>query len=111
MVCASLAELAIEYKIIIKGCKSAWQGIASGLNTVLQKRGKSSPFLEKHSLAAHKTGEEVEDFALPADQVKTWEWALGLLVTVVVTCIICHVQFDMNAGLSILASILAFFFA
>lgn len=111
MVCASLAEFAVQYKIIWKGCVSAWRAMAGGLQSLAVRRGKSSTFLEKQSMANHRTQDEVEDFALPKDQVRVWEWGLGLIATVVVTCIICHVQYDMNAGLAILASILGFLFA
>ncbi|KAF4547607.1 OPT oligopeptide transporter-like protein 2 [Elsinoe fawcettii] len=111
MVCASLAEFFVQYKVIWRGLVSAWRGIAGSLASAAAKRGKSSAFLEKHSQAAHSTGNEVKDFALPKDQVRTWEWALGTVVTLVVTCIIGAVQFDMNVGMSILACILAFMFA
>lgn len=110
MVCASLAEFFVQYKVIWRGLVSAWKAIAGGLNTLQQRRGKTSAFLEKQAMST-STGEQVEDFALPKDQVRVWEWALGLVVTLVVTCVICAVQFDMNVGMSILASILGFLFA
>ncbi|KAG8631230.1 hypothetical protein KVT40_000370 [Elsinoe batatas] len=111
MVCASLAEFFVQYKIIWRGLVSAWRAIADSLAAAAAKRGKPNAFLEKQSQTAHSTGNEVQDFALPQDQVRTWEWALGLVVTIVVTCIIGALQFDMNVGMSILASILAFMFA
>ncbi|TKX22412.1 oligopeptide transporter-like protein 1 [Elsinoe australis] len=111
MVCASLAEFFVQYKIIWKGLVSAWQAAAGGIAKYQQKRGKpTSAFLEKHSQTTTHA-DDVQDFALPKDQVRAWEWGLGLVVTLVVTCIIGALQFDMNVGMSILASILAFMFA
>ncbi|PNS18116.1 hypothetical protein CAC42_3561 [Sphaceloma murrayae] len=112
MVCASLAEFFVQYKIIWKGLKTAWQGIAGAAASYQTKRGKTpSAFLEKHSHKDPEGDDAVQDFALPKDIVRTWEWSLGLVVTLIVTCIIGHMQFDMNVGMSILASILAFLFA
>jgi hypothetical protein len=82
MVAVSMAEFAVQYKMIGYGFKTLFQETCAYLLTVQQKRGKTSPFLEKH-------GQEViegeEDFALPHEQIKTWEWSAGLIITIAVT--------------------------
>nr|OQO25539.1 hypothetical protein B0A51_06577 [Rachicladosporium sp. CCFEE 5018] len=110
MVCASMAELFIQYKTIFFGFKTAYTNIMGGINGQLKKRGKNVAFFEKQS--AHQSREgHVEDFATPEQQVNGWLWSIGLIVTLVVTCIIAAVQFQMNVGISILASVLGFLFA
>lgn len=82
MVAVSIAEFCVQYQMVGYGMKTLWQEACAALLKVQKKRGKTSKFLEKH-------GQEVimgeEDFAGPEDQMKDWEWSLGLLVTVVVT--------------------------
>lgn len=91
MVCVSLAELFIQYKIIAFAFKSLFQSACSSLQTAAQRRGKNVPFFEKHA-AKHRNADVVEDPTRPEDQVKDWMWILGLLVTVVVAMIICQFQ-------------------
>jgi hypothetical protein len=91
MVCASLAELFIQYKIIGFAFKSLFRSSCSGLQGIAQKRGKSVPFLEKHA-AKHRNANVVEDPAKPEDQVKDWMWIVGLIVTIVIAMIICQLQ-------------------
>jgi uncharacterized oligopeptide transporter (OPT) family protein len=110
MVCASMAELFIQYKTIWMGCKTAWAASVGGINTQMQKRGKNVPFLVKHSLQT-KNEDEVPDIAGPEEQVPMWQWALGLVVTLVITIIIGQLQWTMNAGMSILACILGAIFS
>jgi len=110
MVCASMAELFIQYKTIWHALKTIYSHSMAGLNSLVVKRGKNSTFLEKQS-AKPKTEDHVEDFATPQQQVPGWIWGPGIIVTVVVTCAIGAVQYDMNVGLNILASILGFIFA
>ncbi len=110
MVCSSMAELFVQYKAIWSGLRSVWGQMCGGINDTLTARGKSSPFFAKH---AHQVKDEniVEDPFPPEQQVKTWMWALGLLVTLVIGMIIFHFQWDTHPGLTILAVILAFLFS
>lgn len=110
MVCASMAELFIQYRTIYIGFRSAWSHSMAGLNNMALKRGKNIPFLAKHSVA-QKSEDHVEDFATSEQQVPIWVWTLGLLATVVVLCIIGALQWQMNVGVSILACILGFVFS
>ena len=91
MVCASLAELFIQYKIIGIAFKSLFRSACSGLQARAQKRGKSIAFLEKHA-SKHRNANVVEDPAKPEDQVKDWMWIVGLIVTIVIAMIICQLQ-------------------
>jgi len=91
MVCVSLAELFIQYKIIAYAFKSLFQSGCASLQASAQRRGKSYPFIEKHA-AKHNNTDVVEDPTRPEDQVKNWMWMLGLLITIVIAMIICHFQ-------------------
>ena len=111
MVCCSMAELIIQWKVIWIGVKSAWRQTAVGINEGLVKRGKSNAFLAKQ--AAPREGEQlhIEDPAPPHQQVKHWVWISGTIFATVLGIIIFHFQWEMNAGLTILAVILAFLFS
>jgi hypothetical protein len=99
MVCASLAELFIQYKIIAFAFKSLFQSACSGLQTHAQKRGKSIAFLEKHA-SKHRNANVVEDPAKPEDQVRDWMWIVGLIVTIVIAMIICQLQWVCSTTIS-----------
>ncbi|KAI7408315.1 hypothetical protein KC328_g27 [Hortaea werneckii] len=85
MVCASMAELFIQYKTIWLGLKTAYTHGMGGINNMLKKRGQNSAFLEKQS-ARQLAEDHVEDFATREQQVPDWLWMVGLVVTIVVTC-------------------------
>lgn len=110
MVCASMAELFIQYKVIWFAFKSIFHHSCAGVNSILVRRGKSNSFFEKHGAEIHSE-DIVEDPARPEDQVKDWMWMSGLLATIVTAMIICHFQWEMNPGLTLLACILGFLFA
>ncbi|AEO59502.1 hypothetical protein MYCTH_2307857 [Thermothelomyces thermophilus ATCC 42464] len=111
MVCCSMAELLVQYKAIWAGAKSIWNQTCAGINSTLVARGKSSAFFEKHGSVQAKNEDIVEDPFPPKEQVKTWMWALGLLVALVIGMIIFHFQWDTHPGLTILAIVLAFLFS
>jgi hypothetical protein len=89
MVCASVAELLIQYKIICIALKSLFQQSRAAINAATQKRGKRVS-ADQCNIKRH-TG-IVEDPALPKDQVKDWMWILGLFVTIVIAMVIYSVQ-------------------
>ncbi|KAL2195549.1 OPT oligopeptide transporter protein-domain-containing protein [Corynascus similis CBS 632.67] len=111
MVCCSMAELFVQYKAIWAGAKSIWNQSCAGINSALVSRGKSSAFFEKHGAVQAKNEDIVEDPFPAKEQVKTWMWVLGLLVTLVVGMIIFHFQWETHPGLTILAILLAFLFS
>ena len=111
MLVASMIELFIQYKAIGYACKAVWQQSMIGLNNVAQKRGKHVPFLVKQAEREIKGSDDiVEDPARPEDQVPTWVWATGLVVSIVVMMIVGQFQWGMHPGYSILSLLLAFIF-
>ncbi|KAI9170725.1 putative oligopeptide transporter [Paramyrothecium foliicola] len=108
----SMVEFLLHAKVIYDGAKYALQSMASSMNNRLQQKGKSNGFLEKQAakLAASEAN-LVEDFAPADQQVPMWVWLPGMLVFLVIACIVCEVQYHMNAGLAILACILGMLFA
>ncbi|KAK4234250.1 OPT oligopeptide transporter protein-domain-containing protein [Achaetomium macrosporum] len=111
MVCCSMAELFVQYKAIWAGAKSVWNQSCAGINSAITARGKQSAFFAKHGASRVRDETLVEDPFPPEQQVKTWMWALGLLVTVVVGILVFHFQWEMHPGLTILAIVLAFLFS
>lgn len=109
MIAASFAELGVQYKLIWFALKSAWKGMAMGMNVVVNKAGKRSTFLEKQS---HIKAEHViKDSAPDEDQVKLWQWGPPLIIVIVATCIVLGLQYHLDPGMSILAVLLGFIFA
>ncbi|KAK4465067.1 OPT oligopeptide transporter protein-domain-containing protein [Cladorrhinum samala] len=111
MVCSSMAELFVQYKVIWNGITTVWHESCAGINNMYTARGKSSAFFAKQAVGKPKSANMVEDPFPPEEQVKTWMWGLGILVTLVVGMIIFHFQWDMHPGLTLLAVLLAFLFS
>ncbi|KAF7562466.1 hypothetical protein G7046_g1669 [Stylonectria norvegica] len=107
----SLIEFFIHFRVIYDGTKYALRETARSINASLQKRGKNNEFLEKQAAKADEESSLIEDFATPEQQVATWIWVVGALTFVVVACIVCELQYQMNAGLAILACLLGLIFA
>ncbi|KFY17333.1 hypothetical protein V492_00743 [Pseudogymnoascus sp. VKM F-4246] len=110
MVCASLAELFIQYKVIWIAFKTVFRQVNVAIDEAARKRGKVIPFCARHA-GTIDASDLVEDPFPPHQQVKDWMWMLGLVVTLVVSFVICHFQWQMNVGLTILACVLGFIFA
>ncbi|KAJ3106944.1 hypothetical protein HDU97_005225 [Phlyctochytrium planicorne] len=95
----SFAELAINGKAIggaiVTGVKELYGNISAAL-------GKKTEY-----------GARVDenDPAKPEDQVPTWMWVSGTVISTIVTIIVMYFYFKVAAGETILAIILAFFFA
>ncbi|KAB5549474.1 OPT superfamily oligopeptide transporter [Coniochaeta sp. 2T2.1] len=111
MVCCSMAELLIQYKVIGIGFKHLFLQSCQGINNILVKRGKTNAFFSKHGAPREHDKAVVQDSARDEDQVKNWWWTLGLLVTVLMAMLIFHFQWQMHPGLTVLACVLAFLFA
>ena len=107
----SLIEFLIHFKILYTGSKLAVREAAVAINSRLQAKGKSNSWIEKQASKTIDESALVEDFAPPEQQVPTWVWIVGTVVFLAVTAIIAQVQFEMNAGLGILACILGIIFA
>jgi len=75
MVCCSMAELFVHYKVIWIGFKAAGRQISASLHEMLQKRGKHSAFLARRAEAQRKADEDlIEDPAPASEQVPTIFW-------------------------------------
>lgn len=111
MVCSSMAELFVQYKVIWSALKTVWREICANINQRLTARGKTNAFFAKQGNKEIKDDLVVEDPFPPHEQVRTWMWAVGLLVTLVVAMIVFHFQWDTNPGLTILAVLMAFIFS
>jgi hypothetical protein len=96
MVCGSMAELFIQYKVIWIALKSLFHQACISIDGMLQKRGKNVPFFAKHSKNEDLNPDVIKDPARPEDQVKDWMWILGLVVTVVIAMVICQIQWVSN---------------
>lgn len=111
MVCASIAELFVQYKAIWAGVKSLWKQMCAAINRFITARGKSNVFFARHGAPRVRDENYVEDPFTEEQQVKNWMWLVGLLVTLVIGMLIFHFQWDMNPGMTILAIVLAFLFS
>ncbi|OAA40688.1 oligopeptide transporter [Metarhizium rileyi] len=107
----SLIEFVLHVRVVWDGAKYALRSMASSINRGLQSRGKKLAFLEKQAAKLEEESSLLQDFAPPEHQVSGWIWGPGTIVMVVVSCLVCHFQFDMNAGLAILACLLGIMFA
>ncbi|CCF38382.1 OPT oligopeptide transporter [Colletotrichum higginsianum] len=111
LVVYSMVEFVLHIGVLVDGAKFAFRSGARSINNRMQSRGKHNAFIAKHAGLADAQDSLVEDFAPPSQQVPIWVWATGTLVFTAVACVVCHVQFHMNAGLAILACILGLLFA
>ncbi|RYO85675.1 hypothetical protein DL764_009122 [Monosporascus ibericus] len=112
MVCTSMAELVVQYKVIGHACKTVWHKSCVTINDILVKRGKHSRYFSEKAANEIKGVENmVPDPARPEDQVQIWMWSSGLILTIVGAILIFHYQWGMTAGLTILACVLGFMFS
>lgn len=111
MVCSSMAELFVQYRVIWAAFSSGWNQTCAGINNMLTARGKSSPFFAKHGAPKMRSEDLVEDPFPREQQVRLWMWVSGLIATIVLAILIFHFQWGMHPGLTILAVVLAFLFS
>jgi len=110
MICASMAELFIQYKVIWMGMKTAWRETCISINEKYVARGKTSKYFAQQASKADKSN-FVEDPAPPHEQVRPWMWISGTIFSAVLAMIVFHFQWEMHPGLTILAVVLAFLFS
>ncbi|RPA81593.1 OPT superfamily oligopeptide transporter [Ascobolus immersus RN42] len=109
MICASFAELAVQYKMIWAALQSGFKGMCSGTEAMLERFGKESSYLKRASKL--KVEETVQDPFPDNQQVKAWEWFFPLILTIILTCVVLGLQYHLSIGLSILSIVLGFLFA
>lgn len=107
----SLVEFLLHFRVIWDGARFAFRGLAVSLDGALRARGRSNGFLARQAARANDESSLLQDFASKDQQVPTWVWLTGTVVMTAVSCLVCHFQFDMNAGLAILACLLGLLFA
>lgn len=98
LLCYSMAEFFVHFKIIWYGLKYSWTNLAGTMRDALAKRGRNSPFLEKQAARVVGESSAVEDFATPDQQVANWVWVSGCVVVLAVTFIIFEIQYHISAG-------------
>lgn len=112
MLCASMVELVIQYKVIWYGLKIAGHNFSSAVNGFLQKRGRTVGFFARQANKdVRASADQVEDPALPHEQVPTWLWSSGLLGVVALTLAICDRLWDMHPGYTVLGLLMGFLFS
>ncbi|KAJ1337420.1 OPT/YSL family transporter [Microdochium nivale] len=112
MVCSSMAELFVQYKVIWYAFRVVGQRFYESVNSTLVKRGKHSEFFASRAAREVKGNEDmVQDPATPDQQVPVAYWSIGLLATLVLGMLVFHYQWGMHPGLTILACILGFMFS
>ncbi|EFQ34029.1 oligopeptide transporter [Colletotrichum graminicola M1.001] len=112
MVCSSMAELLVHWKIIYYGFKAGWKSICLSVHQTAMKRNKRIEFFAKYAEAEEKMdANHVEDPATPDQQVNTWIWVTGLFASIILACIVMGVQWHVNVGVTMLALVLAFLFS
>lgn len=109
MIVVSFTELFLQYKVFYFVGKAVFRGSCEGLNALMRKAGKESPWLAKQG--AKPDSEPVQDFADEKDQVQWWMWLPLLILVIICACVVLGVQFDMPVGMSLLSVFLAFFFS
>jgi len=112
MVCTSMAELFVQYKVIWYAFKVIGHRFSVSVNDFLVKRGKHSEYFASRAAQDVKgTDDMIEDPATPDQQVPLAVWSIGLLATTVLAMLVFHFQWGMNPGLTILACVLGFLFS
>lgn len=101
MLCASFAEVAMHGPVLYRGMKRAFFETAV-------KIPKTRAFASKHLGGGER---EIEDPSPPSEQVPTWAWSGGVLISIAVSMIVLALQYQVSPGLTILAVILAFIFS
>lgn len=102
MLCASFAEVAMNGPMLYRGLKTAFFETA-------EKFPKTRAFAEKHMISRRE--EESDDPSPKAEQVPTWAWSTGVVLSIAFSMIVLSLQYKVNPGLTLLAVILAFIFS
>ena len=111
LLCYSMAEFFFNHKILWYAIKYSWTSVATSADAVLAKRGKRTAFLERQAAKENDESAILKDFATKEQQISPLVWIFGCIAILVVTMIIMEAQLHVNAGLGLLASILAIIFS
>ncbi|KAF2146337.1 uncharacterized protein K452DRAFT_109136 [Aplosporella prunicola CBS 121167] len=109
MIAVSFTELAMQWRIFAIGFRALWRacyGVGAAISRAAGKQ-TSGP----KETASEADQDMAKDPADPKDLVKMWMWLPGLVLSIICTCVVMGVEFDMPVGMSILSVFLAFFFS
>ncbi|KAB2580544.1 putative oligopeptide transporter [Lasiodiplodia theobromae] len=109
MIAVSFTELALQWRVFVYGFRAIYRGCCGAIYAMGRAAGKELGYF--HERSEQELKDIVEDPALPSERVKTWMWLPGLVVTIIATCVVMGVEFDMPVGMSVLSVFLAFFFS
>jgi hypothetical protein len=101
------SELACQWRVFWLTGRAVWSGVSKLISPSYSSIERRSSYAEEE----HQNGGLIEDPASPEDSVKTWMWCPGLIATLVLTCVVMRVQYEMPVGEALLALFLAFFFS
>lgn len=101
MLCASFAEVGMNGPLLYRGMKRA-------IFETAEKIPKTRAFAARHLSGAEM---EIEDPSPKSEQVPTWTWTSGVVLSIAVSMIVLALQYQVSPGLTILAVILAFIFS
>lgn len=107
----SMVEFLLHAGVIWSGTKYLFRSMASSANGALRARGRNLAFLEKQAARLDEESNSLQDFANPDQQVPTRVWLTGTILMLAVSCLVCHLQFQMSAELAVLACVLGMVFA
>lgn len=101
MLCASFAEMGMNGPILYKGMKRAFFETA-------ERIASSRAFAAKHLEGSEPA---IEDPQPKSEQVPTWAWSGGVVLSIAFSMIVLSLQYHVNPGLTLLAVILGFIFS
>ncbi|TFY79935.1 hypothetical protein EWM64_g4077 [Hericium alpestre] len=102
LICASFAEVFCNFSGVFQAIRQVSQPFIA--------RFRKSPPSTTNDLKP-SSDEQIYDPVPPHEQVPTWMWVGGMLAATVMTMIVMSTQFSQNAGVTLLAIIIAFFFS
>ncbi|PYI08796.1 OPT superfamily oligopeptide transporter [Aspergillus sclerotiicarbonarius CBS 121057] len=107
IITASFAELFSQVRVFQQAFIAAFQALAKCLCVVLNLFAVRVAWLEQVQDNEAEPTEDIPD----RYQIKPWMWLSGLLVSIIVTCVSCAVQWDMSVSMAILSLVLAGLFS
>ncbi|KAF2202187.1 oligopeptide transporter [Delitschia confertaspora ATCC 74209] len=109
MIAVSFTELALQWRIIWFAFKAVYRAICAAIYNVGLKMKTELTFFKQSGDRADD--DMVQDSAEDHHLVKMWMWMPGLILSIICTCVVMGVEFDMPVGMSLLSVFLAFFFS
>lgn len=107
----SLIELILHVRVIWDGLKFGIRSFAGAFVKPKPAQAVNQTFFEKQAAKAKREAEQSLDFAPRDQQVPIWIWLPGVIVMVIMACLVCKFQYNMNPGLALLALLLGLLFA